>query len=34
MPKKDPTAEKYEFLEYDQVIEEKLGVMDTTAIVL
>ncbi|MDH5395860.1 MAG: UMP kinase [Gammaproteobacteria bacterium] len=33
-PKKDPAAKKYDFLGYDQVIEEKLGVMDTTAIVL
>lgn len=33
-PKKDSTAEKYEHLEYDYVIENKLGVMDTTAIVL
>ena len=33
-PKKDPTAKKYDFLEYDQVIENKLAVMDTTAIVL
>ena len=33
-PKKDASAEKYSSLEYDQVIEEKLGVMDTTAIVL
>lgn len=33
-PKKDPAATRYEFLEYDQVIEQKLAVMDTTAIVL
>lgn len=33
-PKKDPTAEKYDALQYDYVIENKLGVMDTTAIVL
>ena len=33
-PKKDASAIKYTSLEYDQVIEEKLGVMDTTAIVL
>ena len=33
-PKKDPDAKKYDFLEYDQVIENKLGVMDTTAVVL
>ena len=33
-PKKDPTAKKYESLDYDQVIENKLAVMDTTAIVL
>ena len=33
-PKKDASAVKYTSLEYDQVIEEKLGVMDTTAIVL
>lgn len=33
-PKQDPSAEKYDYLGYDQVIEEKLGVMDTTAIVL
>jgi len=33
-PKKDASAEKYDVLGYDRVIEEKLGVMDTTAIVL
>ena len=33
-PKKDPNATKYDFLGYDEVIENKLGVMDTTAIVL
>lgn len=33
-PKKDPTATRYERLSYDQVIENKLAVMDTTAIVL
>lgn len=33
-PKKDASAVKYTSLEYDQVIEDKLGVMDTTAIVL
>lgn len=33
-PKKDPNAIKYDSLDYDQVIENKLGVMDTTAIVL
>ena len=33
-PKKDASATKYETLGYDQVIEEKLGVMDANAIVL
>ncbi len=33
-PMKDKSAVRYEQLGYDQVIEEKLGVMDTTAIVL
>jgi uridylate kinase len=33
-PMKDKTAVRYDRLGYDQVIEEKLGVMDTTAIVL
>ncbi|NOZ36811.1 MAG: UMP kinase [Gammaproteobacteria bacterium] len=33
-PMKDPSAVRYDHLGYDQVIEEKLGVMDTTAIVL
>jgi len=33
-PEKDPTATMYEKLGYDQVIEQKLAVMDTTAMVL
>ncbi|MCE3001968.1 MAG: UMP kinase [Xanthomonadaceae bacterium] len=33
-PKKDPTATRYDQLSYDEVIERKLGVMDTTAIAL
>ena len=33
-PVKDPSAVKYDRLSYDEVIERKLGVMDTTAIVL
>ena len=33
-PKKDPDAKQYDSLDYDQVIENKLAVMDTTAIVL
>lgn len=33
-PKKDPTAEKYDTLTYDQVLEKQLGVMDLTAICL
>jgi uridylate kinase len=33
-PKKDKTATKFHTLSYDQVIEDKLAVMDTTAIVL
>ena len=33
-PMKDPTATRYEHLSYDQVIERKLNVMDTTAIAL
>lgn len=33
-PLKDKTAVRYDHLGYDQVIEQKLGVMDTTAIVL
>jgi len=33
-PVKDPSATRFEKLGYDQVIEQKLAVMDTTAIVL
>ena len=33
-PKKDPGATRYDQLSYDEVIERKLGVMDTTAIAL
>lgn len=33
-PMKDPTAEKYDHLSYDEVLERKLGVMDLTAICL
>lgn len=33
-PVKDPAAKLYEKLSYDQVIQERLAVMDTTAIVL
>lgn len=33
-PVKDPSAKRYDKLSYDQVIEQKLAVMDTTAIVL
>lgn len=33
-PVKDPNAEKYERLTYDQVLEDRLGVMDLTAICL
>jgi uridylate kinase len=33
-PKLDPTARRYARLGYDDVIERKLGVMDTTAVVL
>ena len=33
-PKKDPAAEKYDTLTYDQVLEKQLGVMDLTAICL
>ena len=33
-PNKDPTAEKFDHLTYDRVIENKLGVMDANAIVL
>ncbi|MDZ7663185.1 UMP kinase [Thiohalophilus sp.] len=33
-PVKDPSAKRFEKLGYDQVIEQKLAVMDTTAIVL
>jgi len=33
-PEKDPDAKRYERLSYDEVIEGKLAVMDTTAIVL
>ncbi|MFO8024946.1 UMP kinase [Thiohalophilus sp.] len=33
-PVKDPSAKLFEKLDYDQVIEQKLAVMDTTAIVL
>lgn len=33
-PMKDPTATKYDVLSYDQVLQDKLGVMDLTAICL
>jgi uridylate kinase len=33
-PVKDPSARRYDRLTYDQVLEQKLGVMDATAIVL
>ncbi|MGJ8663200.1 MAG: UMP kinase [Marinicella sp.] len=33
-PVKDPTAYKYDHLTYDEVIEKKLAVMDTSAVVL
>ena len=33
-PKKDPKAQRYDRLTYDEVIQRKLAVMDTTAIVL
>jgi len=33
-PMKDPTAERYDFLTYDEVISRQLGVMDLTAICL
>lgn len=33
-PKKDPTAEKYSCLTYNEVLEKQLGVMDLTAICL
>ncbi|OOZ41182.1 UMP kinase [Solemya pervernicosa gill symbiont] len=33
-PMKNPDAERYETLSYDEVVERKLGVMDTTAVVL
>ena len=33
-PNKDPTAKRYDVLDYDDVLERKLGVMDATAIVL
>src|SRR6201991_500641 len=33
-PKRDPTAERYEHLTYNQVIERRLEVMDTAAIAL
>ncbi len=33
-PMKDKNAKRYDKLSYDEVIEQKLGVMDTTAIVL
>lgn len=33
-PAKNPEAQKYDYLTYDQVLEKKLGVMDLTAIVL
>ncbi len=33
-PEQDAAAERYEALSYDQVIEQKLAVMDTTAVVL
>lgn len=33
-PEKDPNATRYDHLSYDEVIKNKLAVMDTTAIVL
>ena len=33
-PKKDPTAKRYDTLSYDQVLTDKLNVMDQTAIVM
>ena len=33
-PNKDPTAKRYDILDYDEVLQRKLGVMDATAIVL
>jgi uridylate kinase len=33
-PNKDPTAKRYDMLDYDEVLQRKLGVMDATAIVL
>ena len=33
-PKLDPNATRYDTLDYDQVLDKKLGVMDATAIVL
>ncbi len=33
-PEKDPTAKKYDYLSYDEVIEKNLRVMDLTAIAL
>ncbi|MCC6709707.1 MAG: UMP kinase [Gammaproteobacteria bacterium] len=33
-PNKDPSAKRYDVLDYDDVLERKLGVMDATAIVL
>lgn len=33
-PKVDPTAHRYDVLDYDDVLDRKLGVMDATAIVL
>lgn len=33
-PKKDPSAEKYDILTYQEVLEKQLGVMDLTAICL
>lgn len=33
-PKKDPNAKRYTELSYDEVIDKRLGVMDTTAVVM
>ncbi|TNE96923.1 MAG: UMP kinase, partial [Gammaproteobacteria bacterium] len=33
-PNLDPSAEKYDHLTYDEVLDKKLGVMDLTAICL
>ena len=33
-PKKDPSAERYSRVTFDQVLEQQLGVMDLTAMVL